>query len=295
MIQDGVYDHIKSEFYPMSACVFHDESQAPLCVYDNLLSKQECQSIRDASGTTEWTVKVEVSFDGLVYTQPNVQQKILSPLDPVLNPLGLKLNKIAPNWSLVQGGCKLIKYKVGGKELFHSDSNPTVFRPPGTFITNDNRYRYMKQASLLIYLNTVEEKYGAFTNFYDACNNQHNVKSAVGRGILHPCISAKQESSVDKVANNTLTRIHRNNIDGGYMLRDTAWFNESTPLKAVENCDDVEKYVLVCSLFDKLCSNLCDANIATQPFAYWCTDNSNYKQIFKDHGYGTDSEPEILA
>jgi hypothetical protein len=199
----------------------------------------------------------------------------------VLKPLISKLTEIAPNWSILNNRCRLLKYESGSRKMLHSDSNPAIFAPAGVNVDDSNRHKYMIQATLFLYLTTVESGDGGVTVFHDT-DNTYALRPLAGHGVLHPCISANQESSVDKfVKVDTLSASPAVLCDGHsndeYRCRDSAWYHESTELLKGE------KYILVCSLVDATECVLDPPFVKPRPFVYRFDERSKYLTLFENY------------
>jgi hypothetical protein len=252
MMNDAVYDQINHTNTGLKLIAIHTESNAPLYVYPELLNENECNGIIKFA-SDEWQEHSELGLSGEILPCNNIQHVYLSSSEPVLVPVLSKLKSIAPNWASI-GGWKVLRYAPGGVKLLHTDSSPIVLAPVCDRVDNDNRYQYMRQASLIVYLNNVEAGDGGVTTFYNT-DCSYALIPRRGNGVLHPCISATQESSSDKFCK--LDPCDQSSFSATpasieYRLRDTSWFHESSELVRGE------KYILVGFLFN---TNHCPVDI----------------------------------
>jgi hypothetical protein len=249
MEKDDVYDQINHQYKLLELVATHNESKAPLYICREILTEDECNAILDvhASG---WNEHHEVTCSGVEINKSHVQQQYLQSSSVVLQPVISQLKEIAPNWSMVTNSCMILKYGTLGAKSLHTDSSVELFAPSGVTVDDSNRYKYLTQATLFIYLNTVDVGEGGVTNFYNT-DKIHPLRPIMGLGVLHPCISATHESSLDKFAklNTSSTSVfptaHARN-EGEYRVRDTGWCHESTTLLKGE------KYIIACPLVDHI-------------------------------------------
>jgi hypothetical protein len=258
VIKDAVYDQINHLHRGLNLIATHSESKAPLYVCPEFLTKSECLDIL-ASTSGKWEPHVE-SLNGEDLAMPNIQQVFLLQSDPVLTPLLSRLQTIAPNWASEYW--KIIRYLPGGFKLVHSDSHTEILAPDGVVVDDKNRFQYMRQASMFIYLNTLPAGDGGVTSFYDA-DHKSVLRPVQGLGVLHTCISATQESSSDKFCKlDPLAQpsfpITRASDD--YRIRDTSWYHESSELLRGE------KYIICGLLFDK---TTCNVNLPNTDVSYY--------------------------
>jgi hypothetical protein len=244
VIKDAVYDQIDHANTALKLIAIHTESKAPLYGYPELLNENECKGIIKFA-SDKWQEHTESISSGDTTTCNNIQHVYLSSSEAVLVPVLSQLKAIAPNWASV-GGWKVLRYAPGGVKLPHTDSYPTVFAPVHGRVDNDNRYQYMRQASLIVYLNNIEAGDGGVTTFYNT-DCSYALIPRRGNGVLHPCISATQESSSDtfcKLDPCDQSSFTSTSASSEYRLRDTSWFHESSELVRGE------KYILVGFLFN---------------------------------------------
>jgi hypothetical protein len=283
VIRDAVYDQINHLHSGLNLIATHSESKAPLYICPEFLSKFECLDILDSTAG-KWETHVE-SFDGEDFAMPNIQQIYLSQSDPVLTPLISRLETIAPNWSSKYW--KIIRYLPGGFKLLHSDSHTEIVAPGGVVVDDHNRFQYMRQASLIIYLNTVPAGDGGVTSFYDA-DHRSVLRPVEGLGVLHACISATQESSSDKFCKldplaHSSFPITRASDD--YRIRDSSWYHESSELLRGE------KYIIVGFLTDKtMCDD--DLDISDVPY-YMGYDPRSIVPALRSQNWPTPPQPTM--
>jgi hypothetical protein len=283
VIRDAVYDQINHSHNGLNLIATHSESKAPLYICPEFLSKLECLDIL-ASTSGKWEPHVE-NFDGEDLSIPNIQQIYLLEADPVLKPLLSRLEAIAPNWSTRYW--KIIRYLPGGFKLLHTDSNTEISAPYGVVVDNHNRFQYMQQASLFIYLNTLPAGDGGVTSFYDT-DHRSALRPVEGLGVLHTCISATQESSCDKFckhdpfAKSSFPIIPEND---DYRIRDSSWFHESSEVLRGE------KYIICGFLVDK---TVCDVDLPVTNVPYYVAyDFRSTFDTLRSQNYPKPPQPTI--
>jgi hypothetical protein len=283
VVRDAVYDQINHSHTDLHLVATHSETNAPLYVCHNMLSATACNNII-SSVSNDWKVHNELNTDGKQIPESHTQEANLSPSSDVLEPLILKLKEIAPNWSTMGACWKILKYSIGARKLLHTDCGLEVFAPDGVTVDDSNRYQYMRQGSFFIYLNTLKDGDGGVTVFHDT-DRTSALRPFTGVGVLHPCISATQDSSVDKFAGEYTSTVPS---PDQYGCRDSAWFHESTELLRGE------KFILVCLLFDKTRCRLPESSPAHLPFCYGFRDGSPYLPILQNYTKLTQPTKEQL-
>jgi hypothetical protein len=272
VVRDAVYDQINHLHKDLHLVATHNETNAPLYVCRDMLSETECKNII-SSVSRDWKIHTETNTDGKRIPLPHTEEAILSPSNAVLKPLISKLKDIAPKWSTMGGCWKILKYSIGASKSLHTDCGVDVFAPDCVTINDSNRHQYMRQGSFFMYLNTLEDGDGGVTVFHNT-DGTSKLMPVRGVGVLHPCISATQESSVDKFAGKYTSTVPSQDQ---YACRDTAWFHESTELLKSE------KFIIVCLLFDETMCKLHESSPVPLPFCYGFRNGSPYLPILQNN------------